>query len=223
MNEIILRLVDDNQLGGIPIPGARHIPRAPAPEQRVRDLLLGETPDRFSTLILLQRLAAHSDLYRSAAQSLATYGPWLDGYGLWDTAEGLLHGRLLRTAREWPVERILVVEGPGPELTLTLGDRTWSVTAVEDNGLWTGDWPPELGLSGALELDGETDRLIVEHRPVVLDWEPLYARLKPVPELQPLLIEAGLDRYFYQAPNPEEGVLAATQALIQANQDITYV
>jgi hypothetical protein len=223
MNEKLLRLVDDRKLDGLDIPGARLIPPAPEVEREVRDILLGSPPDRFSTLILLQRLEAHSDLSRMVEQKVGTYGPWLDQYGLWDPVEGILHGRILRRAREWPVSRRLTVQGPGPDLLISLGDRTWNVQTTEEGGLWYGSWPDELGLTGALQLDAETDRLVLDHRPIEIDWTDLYNRLKSRMSVQQLVQNAGLDRYLYQTPNPEEGVLAVTGALIDHNRDQVYV
>jgi hypothetical protein len=223
MNERLLRLVNARDLGGTPVPGARYVPASGPEEQRVRDLLLGNPPDRYSTLLLLQRLESHSDLARSLDSQVRTYRHWLDDYRLWTNVEGVLHGRILRQASEWPVQTRLTVTGPGPELTITLGDRQWTVTAVDEGGLWTADWPEETGLQGSVELDDLTDRLVVDHRPVSVDLSGLRARLQNSAEVRDLVLAQGLDTYFYRAVADTESVLAAVQALIQANGDIQYV
>lgn len=230
MNELILRLTDREQTGGVTYPGAAYFPPPPRDESRVREVLgLSDPTDPLTVLVLSQLVMSCSWLYGQLGEQVETHSHRVSDVELFSMSSGDLlpvDGEtpgVRRTARHLPLRRELVVDQGNGVLTVTLSG-SWTAPAPytpAGPGLWDVDWPEESGIHG--QLQDPTFPLIITHRPYQVDWGSIQADLKNQAQyLSPVLSRTGLYRNFFQAQDSVEAVASACAALALANDDIAW-
>lgn len=230
MNELILRLTDREQTGGVTYPGAAHFPPPPADEARVRQILgLSDPGDPLTALVLSQLVMSCSWLYGQIGEQVETHSHRVSDIELFSMSSGDLLAvdgetpGVRRIARHLPLRRELVVDQGNGVLNVTL-TGSWTAPAPYTSvgsDLWDVDWPVASGIHG--QLKDPTFPLTITHRPYKVDWDSIRADLKNQAQyLSPVLNRTGLYRNFFQAQDSAEAVASACTALALANNDLVW-